>query len=288
MNGDRAGVVDEVQATPRNRILDVYAGFVRPDTGWLAISDLIELLAPVGVEDQATRSATSRMKRSKLLLAERVNGQAGYALSPWAQEVLQDGDRRIFREPGSWDGRWVIALFSVPETERSQRYQIRSRLEGLGYGQGPAGSWFAPVDVLEETRRVMKRNDLSPYVSLWAGKHEGFDPASQLVAEAWDLDLLRGRYDSYIKAAKRIADRWQDADPTSDSPSNSLADGKAAWIDYLDHMALWRALPYLDPGLPVELLPAGWPGPRARARFQAVESTLHPLAISYYRSATNG
>jgi phenylacetic acid degradation operon negative regulatory protein len=43
----------------------------------------------------------------------------------------------------------------------------------------------------------------------------------------------------------------------------------------------WRRLPYLDPGLPDELLPQGWGGLRATQEFFALRALLEEPARAY-------
>jgi phenylacetic acid degradation operon negative regulatory protein len=43
----------------------------------------------------------------------------------------------------------------------------------------------------------------------------------------------------------------------------------------------WRQLPYLDPGLPAELLPPGWTGIRAAEEFFALRALLEEPAQAY-------
>ena len=260
---------------PKDRILDVYGSFGRGLGGWLPVGALIALLAPVRVDEQAVRSAASRMKRSGLLVAERVGGAAGYRLSPAASEILEDGDARIFRDPrDAADASWVVAVFSVPEAERDQRYAIRSRLARLGFGQGPAGSWFAPAVVMPETRRMLRRHGLSGYVTLWRAGYAGFTDFRRLVASAWDLDGTRRRYEDFLGLAAEVEGRW-DGDDLGD---------EAAFIDYMEAMARWRPLPYLDPGLPASVTPRDWPGPSARDAFSRLEPRLRPAATRFFVS----
>ncbi|HUG85229.1 MAG TPA: PaaX family transcriptional regulator C-terminal domain-containing protein [Euzebya sp.] len=264
-----------MSSAPRSRILDVYAMFVRPVGGWLAISDLISLLQPLGVDAQAVRSATSRMKRSELLIPDTMAGQAGYALSAEALGILQDGDKRIFRSVDDEAETWIVALFSVPEAERSKRYQIRSRLERLGFGQGPASSWFAPSVVLPETQRMLQHSGLAGYVTLWDASHVGFGRLVDVVAAAWDLGAIMDAHGSYIDVADGITRRWSQSD----------AGDAVAWVDYLDNLAAWRPLPYLDPGLPSGVVPPGWPAGAARARFTALEAALKPGAVRFFTAS---
>ena len=50
----------------------------------------------------------------------------------------------------------------------------------------------------------------------------------------------------------------------------------------------WRRLPYLDPGLPVELLPAGWIGVRAAEDFFALRALLEEPARAYVQQRHPG
>lgn len=263
---------------PKDRILDVYGSFGREIGGWLAISDLIKLLSHVDVDAQAVRSAASRMKRKGLLVSEKKQGSAGYALSATATEILEDGSERIYRKVGSGsESPWVIALFSVPETERRKRYLIRSRLERLGFGQGPATSWFAPVGVLPETERMLARTGLNQYVTIWQGEYAGFADFDELVASSWDLDGIRSRYDEYLATFRPLAETWSD---------ENQGDAEAFAV-YMQQIALWRALPYLDPGLPTSVMPQDWPGEEARALFVRFEQALRPQAMRFFISVVS-
>jgi phenylacetic acid degradation operon negative regulatory protein len=43
--------------------------------------------------------------------------------------------------------------------------------------------------------------------------------------------------------------------------------GPEAFADYVRALTAWRRLPYLDPGLPTDLLPASWSGTSAAETF---------------------
>jgi phenylacetic acid degradation operon negative regulatory protein len=262
---------------PKARILDVYGAFARDVGGWIAIADLIELLSYFEVDAQVVRSAASRMKRRGLLESRRVDGAAGYALSDTALEILHDGDARIFRgddpEPAT---SWVVAAFSVPERERHKRYLIRSRLARLGFGQGPAATWFAPARILPDTERTLRRSELDSYVTLWKAEYAGFADFTELVAAAWDLDATRATYDDYLSTFRPVAEKW----------SHGEFSDQVAFVDYLGNLAAWRPLPYLDPGLPPSVTPEGWPGPAARAMFLGLERKLRPQAMRFFISVT--
>ncbi len=49
----------------------------------------------------------------------------------------------------------------------------------------------------------------------------------------------------------------------------------------------WRRLPYLDPGLPAELLPDGWVGIRAADLFFALRTLLEEPARAYVKQSSS-
>ncbi len=261
---------------PRARILDVYGAFARDVGGWIAIADLIGLLSLFGIEAQVVRSAASRMKQKDLLESRKIGSAAGYALSAEALDILRDGDARIFRDVNENESTsWIIAVFSVPETERQQRYLIRSRLARLGFGQGPAATWFAPASILADTKRMLHRTGLNKYVHLWQGDYLGFEQPSDLVRSAWDLDAIRECYDNYLREFTPVAEQWR----------SRASDDQQAFIDYLNSLAVWRPLPFMDPGLPAELISDDWPGRAARELFLELQERLRPQAMRYFVAA---
>jgi phenylacetic acid degradation operon negative regulatory protein len=164
--GDSVG-----QPTPKSLILDIYGAQVRGLGGWLAVANLVALMADLGHDERAVRAAVARMKRSALLSAETQDGVAGYALTGPALEILRDGDERIFASsiPTTLSEGWVVVVFSVPEQARERRHRLRAHLVRLGFGQVTPGVWIAPSRMKPEARRLLARAELSQYVSLFEG-----------------------------------------------------------------------------------------------------------------------
>jgi len=268
-----------VSSRPRDRILDVFGLFARSHGGWVAVRDLITLMAEFDIDAQAVRSAASRMKRSGLLLGERLDGTAGYALSPRGNEILDDGDRRIF--PGSpsraEDGSWVLVLFSVPEAERKKRYLIRSQLARLGFAQGPAASWIAPVSLLDEALRMLERGGLDSYVSFFEAEFRAPTSEADVVAAAWDFDGIRKRYEEYLSVYAAIAESWLDSPGTD----------REAFAHLMNNVNSWRPLPYADPGFPPSVVPREWPAEAARGVFARLDRQVRPGADRFFRAAVS-
>ncbi|QEV20845.1 PaaX family transcriptional regulator [Streptomyces alboniger] len=265
------------QHTPRSLIVTFYGAYGRAAPGPVPVAELVRLLAPAGVDAPSVRSSVSRLKRRGLLVPARTEaGAAGYALSPDARQLLDDGDRRIYgtTAAGAREGGWVLAVFSVPEAERHKRHVLRSRLAGLGFGTAAPGVWIAPAHLYEETRHTLERLQLSSYVDLFRGEHLGFAATAEAVARWWDLAALAKQHEAFLDRHEPVLRSWQARGDAPPAPEE-------AYRDYLLALDSWRQLPYADPGLPADLLPRNWPGARSAAVFAALDGLLRQAGARF-------
>ncbi len=268
-------------ARPRHLIVTVYGLYARSDGGWLSVAALVRLLADVGVEEAAVRSAISRLKRRGILQSRRYGGAAGYQLSAGALAILREGDARIFRRRRATlaDG-WLLAIFSVPETERHRRHVLRSELTRLGFGMVAPGVWIVPAHPQDTTAETLRRLELDAYANLFHADHLAFGDPAVKIRDWWDLEELERQYESFIRAHEAARRRWEAGSPA--------AAEHEAFADYVRVLTDWRRLPYLDPGLPAELLPDGWIGIRAAEEFFTLRALLEEPARAYVRKVISG
>ena len=268
--------------------MTIYGLYARESGGWLSVASLIRLMGGLGADQAAVRSSISRLKQRGILEPLRLGGAAGYALSPRGREILAEGDRRIFERPRARlaDG-WLLAVFSVPERERGRRHALRSRLSWLGFGTVSAGVWIAPARLADETTEVLARYGLSGYVDLFSAGYLAFGDVRVQVGRWWDLDRLERLYQEFLDDCGPVLARWSGPRPGRGRRAAAAGDGgEAAFADYVLALTAWRRLPYLDPGLPAELLPADWHGERAARTFGALRTRLvdparaHVLAVT--------
>ncbi|WP_324277834.1 PaaX family transcriptional regulator C-terminal domain-containing protein [Blastococcus brunescens] len=271
--GSVAGAAGPLQ--PRQLIVTLYGLYAREHHSWLSIASVVRLMADLGVEEPAVRSSISRLKRRGLLDSRRVDGVAGYALTEVAQEILADGDARIFgrRRADEADG-WLLVVFSVPESERDRRHQLRSQLTRLGFGTVAPGVWVAPGHLADEAAEVLGRRGLAGYVEFFRGAHLALGEARDTVARWWDLDHLHARYAEFLDRQEPVRERLAAGDG---------AEPEQAFADYVRLLTDWRRLPYADPGLPLHLLPADWNGARAADLFVDLQGRLADPAHDHAR-----
>jgi phenylacetic acid degradation operon negative regulatory protein len=264
---------------PRQLIITIYGLYARDEHNWLSVAAVVQLMSDLGVDGQAVRSSISRLKQRDTLRSLRVDGAIGYALSPSTVEALREGDRRIFdRRRAMLAEGWVQVVFSVPESERAKRHELRTRLMRLGFGTVSPGVWVAPGSLSGEVHDVLARRGLDAYVDLFLGQHLGYSDLTDRVRRWWDLDELSAQYAQFSKEFSPLARRVKRNGATQGNPFSS----------YVRMLTAWRQLAYLDPGLPLEVLPAGWSGVTAAELFIELDTALRPIAREHARRVIHG
>jgi phenylacetic acid degradation operon negative regulatory protein len=257
------------EIAPRRLILTLYGLYAREEHNWMSVRSVVRLMGDLGVDSAGVRSSISRLKRRGVLRSMKSGSAAGYALSETALEVLRDGDVRIFdrRQARASDG-FVLVVFSIPETEREKRHTLRTTLSGMGFGTAAPGVWAAPGHLREEVGHMLERRGLTSYVDLFMARHDGFAELRRRVAQWWDLDSINAEYEDFLASFSDAQARWKSSDEGT----------RTAFEIYVPMLTAWRRLPYLDPGLPPELLPAGWLGGRAADLFGDLDALLRTPA----------
>jgi phenylacetic acid degradation operon negative regulatory protein len=264
-------------ARPQSLIVTIYGAYSRQLGGWFSVSSLLTMLREVGIDDPSVRSALSRFKRRGILAAERRDGVAGYALGDAARRTFDIGDARVLERRGSPPDRgWVLAAFSIPESARDVRYRLRSRLARVGFAQVGGGLWIAPRQLESDVRHLVQSLDVQDYVDIFLADHHSFRSTREAVSSWWDLDAIGSMYSEYITAYRPLALSWAKA-------AGRLDQGRA-FADYTRALTSWRPLPYVDPGLPREFLPARWPGDRATETFYSLHDRLSRPALEYVKT----
>ena len=256
---------DDTESQPRELIVTLFGLYARAESNWLPVAGLVRLMADLGVDGQAVRSSVSRLKRRDVLQSERHDGAAGYALSRSALDVINEGDTRIFhRRRATMEDGWVVLVFSVPESEREKRHLLRTSLTTLGFGTAAPGVWIAPGHLAQETREMLERRGLAAYVDIFEGNHIAFGELRSKVRRWWDLEELTLSYADFVERYRPALREFTGGPVTPDS----------AFATYVPMLTVWRRLPYLDPGLPLALLPQGWNGVTAEQLFADLNEAL--------------
>lgn len=261
-------------------IVTLYGLYAEGAGGSLRVSTLVAMLAALGIDQQAARSTVSRLKSKGILLSQKEDGVARYALSRDILDIFNAYDQRIFAPERSKPGDpWALVVFSVPEAERNRRYELRAELTSLGFGFVAAGVAIAPSTVLEQAMERLASRKLDGYTEYFSGDYLKGGDIRQRVSQWWDLQTLDQEYAEFIDRYERLVQEWQHRAslPTSFSPEDRLD----AFHTYVPMLTMWRKFPYQDPNLPLEYLPEGWKAPRAKKAFLTLHGILEEPAAAY-------
>lgn len=229
---------------------------------------LVAALVSVGYTQHAARQALARSVRDGWLSTSRVGRRARVSLSPRTAALLATGAARIysFGEPWEWDERWLVLILRVPEARREVRHQLRTRLAWAGLGSMGSGVWLTPrVEREAELATVIAEEPAAEATSFVASMGLLGRP-EDVAATAWDLDDVRSQYLAFVEDFEAV----RPASPEAFFRMQTL----------LVHA--WRKFPFLDPDLPAELLPAGWPRRRAHDLFAGRHARWSQPAQDYF------
>lgn len=250
----------------RALLLTALGEFVHPRGGSAWTGTLVTALGALGVEEKSARQTIARTASQGLIESERHGRRVRWQLTDTGRTLLAEGTDRIYgflRSQRTWDGQWLVVAAAVPESQRSTRHKLRTRLTWLGLGCPTPGMWIIPdADKEAEVQTTLADLDLADRAFAWVGRRAaGTDPAS-LIDAAWDLDEVRARYQQF----------------TDDFADRQATDDTAAFVAQVELIQAWRTFPFVDPDLPAELLPPDWPGPQAATLFHTRRGRWHRRA----------
>lgn len=216
---------------------------------------LVDVLALFGIEEKAARQALARTAAEGWLRSDRVGRRVRWTLTDPGRRLLAEGADRIYAfgsDSHEWDGRWLVVLVSVPESQRDLRHKLRTRLSWAGFGSPTAGVWITPHLTAEaDAKLILDELELSSQAMSYLANYGALGSERAMVERAWDLADVGARYQAFV-------DEFAGRPPST--PDELL---RAQTL--LVHE--WRRFPFLDPQLPAVLLPPKWSGTTATALF---------------------
>ncbi|MCG5216448.1 PaaX family transcriptional regulator C-terminal domain-containing protein [Streptosporangium soli] len=256
---------DQPSARPQSLMFSFLGMYVLGRDIAVYSGSVIDVFARLGVSEEAVRATLTRMVKRGMLTRRRQGRKVYFGLTEHASEVLEDGRRRVW-ETGAvnhdWDGTWTLVGFSLPDSRRSTRHDLRSQLSWAGFGLLQSGLWIAPGT--KDVAGTLAQLDLGDHVTVLTARALQPTEAVDLVRKAFGTEQIAGRYHAFLG-------RWDIARPLP-----------AATDDLARQLLLhndWLQLVRQDPHLPAEHLPADWPAIRAQHVFHELAGRYAPCAV---------
>jgi len=248
------------QRTPiraHSLIVTVYGDVIEPRGGSIWLGSLIELLAPLGVNERLIRTSMFRLGRDGWLSGQRVGRRSYYSLTESGRRRFETAFKRVYRsEPPPWDGAWRLLLLTGMDVQARKR--LRDELQWQGFAAFSPVLLASPRGEQAELAATLQELGVDDDCIVFQTSAQTSPAPCALhrqVRESWNLDSLGAHYHAFITAFRPL---WQALrEQRNIAPQD-------AFLSRILLIHEYRKLLLRDPQLPEELLPADWEGRAAR------------------------
>ena len=285
------------QLQPQELLVTILGTYVRPFGDRVWSGGLVVLLGELGFSEGAARVALTRLVRRGLIVLVREGRLVHYRLTPRADRLLREGDRRIFSfgDPRD-DGRtWTVLWYQLPEDRRLERSGLARRLRFLGFGSAQDSVWVSAHDHSREVAELLDELQLAESATLFVAGVRAMRGLPMLVSRAWDLSGLVDRYEAFCAEFQPVGcgvavgvdggavgvGAVGGGAVDVGAVGGGVEAGVGAGLNDQQAFALrtrvahqFRGFPLLDPELPEELAPMSGARERAVQTFHALYGGL--------------
>jgi phenylacetic acid degradation operon negative regulatory protein len=232
---------------------------IEPHGGSIWLSDLIELVTPLGINERLLRTSVFRLVAQDWLQSERHGRRSLYRLSEQGLELTRQASGRIYDGSApEWDGDWTLVILPrFGNASLSKRGEVRRELIWAGFGAIAPGIFALPRDQTAIAQKVLNKLKLADN-ALVLGAHEMNEGngllISALTSQCWDMEGVAQQYRKFSETFG----------PIHHAANRHMRPSQAFAIRALTLHA-WRRIVLHDPQLPRQLLPSDWPGHAARS-----------------------
>lgn len=238
---------------------------------WLG--SLVTLLEQFGLNARQIRTAVFRLGREGWLDSEQTGRRSYLGLSAAGLRRYERAARRIYAagQP-PWDGHWTLVM--PAGLDAAGRETLRRELGWQGFGQLGSGVLAHPRADEEAVRETLEALDASGSTVTWRAEALSGAALGTLVAEAWPLEAIAARYESFLEAFGALRDA---AGAQTPAPREAFRLRTLLVHEY-------RRILLKATDLPPALLPRGWPGHAAARLAAALYRRVQAAAIDYARA----
>jgi len=207
-------------------------------------------------EENKLRKKVQRLFRVGDIKKEVRGGQVFISLSPPGRGKLPSRRFSLSKFRNSWDGKWVVVSYDVPEKNKDTRMYLREKLISLGFAKWQRSIYISPFSCFRaDIKEWLAEHYLEEYVNVSIAEDLSGGDDKGLAWKIFNLSVLANEYRDILEdGASKVV-----------SPEHFCQ----RFIETLLH----------DPYLPKQLLPSDWPGFRAEKRVKDILCVHGNLSI---------
>jgi len=204
--------------------------------------------------NQKTKGTISALLREGYI--EAGEGERVYKLTDkgYQEFALEVPFIRFLKD--SWDGKWRVLSYEIPEKKRELRDRLRRQVSGWGLGPWHRSFWLTPHPIIENLMELIHGKEEEVYVQAFEADHVVGD-REVLIEKVWGKAELEKKYRELFKTWHLIL-------------SQDLEKHEKLKKVSTEYLGLLRQ----DPGLPKELVGQGWIGFEAFNIYKEIRAIL--------------
>lgn len=245
----------------RTKILSALFFLSDVNFSYVPLDGLVETVFDI-YRNQKTKGTLAALVRDNLIEREAMPGVQGTDGSPVYKLTIQGFRRLCLDFPyfrylvDSWDGKWRILSYEIPEKKRELRDKLRREVAGWGLGPWHRSFWLTPHPILDPLKDLVSGREEEKYVQVFESSHV-FGDKDILIEKVWGKAALEASYRKLFKT-------WHDTLSTNLDKPEKLKRVVREYISILKQ----------DPGLPKELVGESWIGFEAFNIFKEIRGIL--------------
>lgn len=278
--------IEERQAASKRSgsvLLTLFADFVVPHGGAVALGSMVEAGALTGISEQTIRSSVNRLVADGWLITEALGRRSICRLSEMGHKRFNMTIPRVYQNANElWDGQWNILVANHWLFESDIYSQYVRDLVWSGFGRVSENVFIRPkLPVHSDCDGDLQEVGSNPIVCFSGFSNELTQTSSlnELIRKAWDLATVAARYQVFVERYEDLlATIWK-------SPR---IPGAQAFAIRSMMIHDYRRIRLLDPALPSSLLPDNWNGERAFYIAHELYDLLVPASEQFIMEVMQG
>lgn len=267
----------------RSLLVTVYGDAIAPHGGVAWLKTLIALLEPFGIKERAVRTSVFRLAEDRWLEAQRHGRQSRYALTVSGARRFALASRRIYHPgPSHWEGQWTLVLLPRGADVMASRHDLRRELGWEGFATITPGLLAHPQADRDRVGELLGELGVLDDVFVVSARDlEGVSARGLAELGAyWPLDAVAAQYREFLTRFAPVA--------AAVGGSGFRCSPRQAFLVRSLLVHAYRRVVLHDPGLPAEMLPAGWPGREAYGLSRELYLAVTPDAEHFLEQALGG
>ncbi len=234
------------------------------------MKSLCAMLGTMGISPEAARLSLSRMARKGYFYTRKKGRSSYYFLTEqgFATISLAEGRSVFRRDTKTWDGKFRLISYEIPESRRDDRQKLTEALRCAGLGRAAAGLWAGAFDFPQDLRNLL---DSPTYQELITEYQATLTSDKRAFARRiWNLSEISKQLTTFIVQYKtEMSDFRQGNTPMGEAKDSDCF--RRYFVLLKDFIQVMTNIP----PIPQELLGADWPAQEAHDVFVEYRKAVH-------------